>query len=392
VTRLSLVADETVLFGPADLPPLTSEEIAHVAALHHRLRDLVRDAGGVLPFPRFMEEALYGEELGYYTGRRSVFGSAGDYTTASDESDAYAALFAHKAKGLFASGLAPAVLEIGPGTGRFAADFVRELTLHGVALSAYHLLEPHPRCEAQQRALLGAGEQGPFRWCRQAPAEFRGLVLAHEIFDAQPCARFARTTEEFCAWGLGVNGDRLGWRLVPADPVLVAELAAIERDLGGPFSAPYVSEALMDYGRVLALLDAVAEAFFLVVDYGHPRRTFYHPERRTGTLRCHYRHRVHDDPLHAPGVEDITAHVDFTRLAILAEARGWSVEGFDSLGEFAVAGGSFEAVATSAARRRALARLTDPATAGEVFKVLALARGEVPLGPTRVGRDRIGTL
>jgi len=136
----------------------------------------------------------------------------------------------------------------------------------------------------------------------------------------------------------------------------------------------------------------VSEALFLAVDYGHPRRSFYLPERRTGTLRCHYRHRVHDDPLRAPGVEDITAHVDFTRLAILAERAGWTVEGFLPLAAFAVAGGSLEAAAVSAGRRRALDRLVDPSVLGESFKVLILTRGaQTPL-PDDGGFDRLATL
>ena len=390
--RLSVAGDEGNVFGPADLPPLDPEEAVHVAAVRRRLRELARSAGGILPFARFMEEALYAPDLGYYTGERPVFGSAGDYTTASDESDAYAALFAHKAAALVASGLPPAVLEIGPGTGRFAADFVRELALRGIALTAYHLLEPHPRRASGQRALLAAAGNGPFRWCQRAPEGFRGLVLAHEVFDARPCARFARTAEGPRAWGRVEENESLAWRLVPAEPSLAAEIDAIESDLGGPLPVPYLSEAVMDYAPVLALLDGVSDALFLAVDYGHPRRTFYHPERRAGTLRCHYRHRVHDDPLHAPGVEDITAHVDFTRLAFLAEATGWTVEGFLPLAGFAVAQGSLEAVAVSPARRRGLARLVDPSVMGEVFKVLVLARGEATPLPDCAESDRLATL
>jgi len=390
VTRCSTSGGEAVLFGPADLPALTADEAARVAAVRRRLRELVRAHGGFLPFARFMETVLYDGELGYYAGGRPVFGPAGDYTTASEESDAYAALFAHKAAALMAAGLAPEVLEIGPGTGRFASDFVRELALRGRTVVSYHLLEPHPTREAEQRALLGA--EGSFRWCRRAPAGFRGLVLAHEVFDAQPCARFAASPEGPLAWALAAEEDHLAWRLVPAEPELAEEVAAIERELGATFPVPYVSEALMDYGRVLALLDGVSEALFLAVDYGHPRRSFYLPERREGTLRCHYRHRVHDDPLRAPGVEDVTAHVDFTRLAMLAERAGWTVEGFLPLAAFAVAGGSLEAAAVSAGRRRALDRLVDPSAMGESFKVLVLTRGAgIPL-PDDGGFDRLATL
>ena len=390
--HLSWQAEEGPLFVPAELPPLTPDESARVTAMRRHLHTLVQASGGLLPFARFMEEALYAPGLGYYAAGRRVFGPRGDYTTASSESDAYAALFAHKVAGLMHAGLPPEVLEIGPGTGRFAADFVRELHRRGVALKAYHLLEPHLPQEQEQRSRLDNGSEQAFHWCRRAPAGFRGLVLAHEVFDAQPCARFTWDGRRHHGWGLVTEGDRLGWRLGPPTPDLAAEIAVIRAELNAPLPVPYVSEAAADYGRIFALLEEIPEALFLIVDYGHPRREFYHHDRCSGTLRCHYRQRVHDDPLHAPGVEDITAHVDFSRLACLANTAGWTVEGFTSLAGFAVAQGSLEAVAISQERRRALARLVDPSVMGEVFKVLVLVRGESLPFPDLERSDRLASL
>lgn len=390
---LFLPDEDLPVYGPSEPVPLEPEEVRAAARMRAHLLGLVRASpDGGLSFARFMEEALYAPGLGYYTGERNVFGPGGDYTTASDEADAYAALVAHKLSSLLAEGLTPAVLEIGPGSGRFAADLVRELALRGLRLEAYHLLEPHPAAEARQRAVLGGEASGPFRWCRRAPPGFRGLVLAHEVFDAQPCERFLLAPEGVRGWALAERNGSLAWRTEPAAPPLAREVAAILADLEAPLPVPYVSEAAMAYGRVFDLLEGVDDALFLVLDYGHPRRTYYHPERRTGTLRCHHRHRVHDEPLRAPGVEDITAHVDFTRLAEVATGAGWTVEGFVPLARFAVHGGSLEAAAADGRRRRALERLVDPALMGEVFKVMALARGARAPLPDFGRDDRTATL
>lgn len=391
MTRRLLLPGEASFFGPLDRPSLDPEERLRVEEMRRHLLTRIRQSPtGSLTFARFMEEILYAPGLGYYASTRDIFGPAGDYTTASHEADAYAALFAHKVGRLLTAGLPPEVAEVGPGSGRFAADFIRELAERGHRLKAYYLLEPHDEGAAAQRRLLGAG--GPYRWARRLPPGFRGLILAHEVFDAQPCERFLLTAAGPQALELVANGDTLALVPCEAGSSLRQELDELHTDLTDPLPVPYLSEAAMEYERVFDLLTGADEALFLVVDYGYPRRSYYHPERRTGTLRCHYRHRVYDDPLWAPGVADVTAHVEFTRLALHAVEAGWTVEGFTSLASYALSEGSLEAVDTSGPRRRALARLIDPAVMGEVFKVLVLARSDSFPLPELGEADRSATL
>ena len=226
-------------------------------------------------------------------------------------------------------------------------------------------------------------------WLTQLPqAPVTGVMLANEVADALPCRRFIVAGGGVQELGAGLDGSgRLGDAVAAADALLRDECARLVAELEAPLPEGYVSEVCLRADAwVASLADALQRGALLLFDYGLPRRHYYHPQRNTGTLRCHFRQHVHDDPYVNVGLQDITAWVDFTRLAQAGLMAGLEVEGFATQAAFLLASG-IEAMAAEATGERERVRLAGearrlmlPEEMGEAFKVLALTRGlDTPL-------------
>jgi SAM-dependent MidA family methyltransferase len=219
----------------------------------------------------------------------------------------------------------------------------------------------------------------------------RGVVLANEVLDATPVERFVLRHRpgglDVRALGVGLNGDAFEWCDLSPSPELMHAVADIVEGLPEPLPDGYVSEACLSYQPWMASLAEHLDAgVALLIDYGLPRAHLYHPERRHGTLRCHFRQRAHDDPFLHPGLQDITAWVDFTRVAEAADTAGLDVLGFATQAAFLI-GAGMESLLTTAMQAAAddprtqarlageARRLMLPGEMGEVFKVIALGRG-----------------
>lgn len=363
------------------LPALKPEEAAHSAALLQQILQRIDEGGGFLDFEAFMQLALYQPGWGYYSAGSAKIGAAGDFTTAPEVSTLFARCVARQCAQILRS-CGGGIVELGAGTGSMAATVLQELAVLGVTPEFYDILEVSADLAQRQQqhlARLPEALSSRVRWLKQLPEHPRhGVVLANEVLDALPCRRFVMRDGAIEALGVVRSGTAtLGWA-TRAD----ANLLTAVRDLNIEFAADYCSEVCLRadpwIASIAALLDQGA---LLLFDYGLPRAQYYHPDRHSGTLVCHFKHRAHFDPLINVGVQDISAWVDFTRVALAGDAAGLEVLGLCTQAGFLLGSGIEELLAqpcdpVAQARQSGEARrLLMPGEMGEAFKLLALGRG-----------------
>ncbi|MEX0915095.1 MAG: SAM-dependent methyltransferase, partial [Wenzhouxiangellaceae bacterium] len=274
------------------------------------------------------------------------------------------------------------VLELGPGSGALARDVLLQLE-HKPA--QYLLLEPSaPLREVQHETLAELPDDllARVEWIAAPPkGKFSGVIVANEVIDALPVERFRIGAAGIEQSRVAVTDGRFDWTMAPARGRLLAAVEHLIADLAEPPGPGYVSEVCVDLAEWLATVtEPLERGLVLLVDYGYPRREYYHPDRNAGTLVCHYRHRAHFDPFVWPGLTDISAFVDFTAVAEAAEQAGLEVAGFTNQAGFVLGSGvsdRLERVSDDRERMRLtgeLKRLVLPGEMGEKFKIMALAR------------------
>ncbi len=276
------------------------------------------------------------------------------------------------------------VLEFGAGSGALARDLLDALQARGVQVTRYAIVEVSPDLRDRQRAKLADhAARGTVQWLDAPPAGFDGVIIANEVLDVMPVRLFVNGEGgQVLERGVTLREGALAFAERPADDALRAAVAAIEQETGA-LPAGYGAEV----GEVARAWSAslgswLARGVALLVDYGFPRREYYHPQRAMGTLMCHYRHHSHAEPLWLPGLNDITAHVDFTAVADAAHGAGLDVIGYTTQAHFLLNCGLLDLVQQEHTPQRAgeAQRLVSEAEMGELFKVLAVGRGvDVPL-------------
>ncbi|GAP65352.1 hypothetical protein MBSD_n0641 [Mizugakiibacter sediminis] len=372
------------------------EPSADERALSQRLRDLLREeiaAHGHIPFSRFMERCLYAPGLGYYSAGRTKFGAAGDFVTAPELGELFARCVVNAVlSALRTLGPQADFLELGGGSGAFAEVALRALADADALPRRYLILEPsadlRERQQARLRAALPPELSARAQWLERPPQEpWRGVLFANEVIDALPATRFTVRHGEVLEECVALDGEGRFARVDrPTDPLVTGAVRHLEADLGQPFADGYRSELLPQLPYWMQAVAGSLEAgLMLFVDYGYPRREYYLPERSDGTLVAHYRHRAHADPYHLPGLQDLTAFVDFTALAEAGNSAGFGVGAYLPQAQFLIASGLAEAFAAASeaapddAARYRLAqeakRLTLPGEMGERFQVMLFARG-----------------
>lgn len=378
-----------------DLPELTADEAAHSAELVAQVRAAIARAGGWIDFEQFMQLALYAPGLGYYSAGARKFGAAGDFITAPEVAPVFSRCLAVQcAEVLRHLGTTEArILELGAGSGVMAADLLAELERQDALPAEYLILDLSADLRERQRATLEQAVPhllGRVRWLDGLPDDpFDGLIIANEVLDALSVQRFTIRHGDVNALGVSDEFGQLVLAEARAGQRLVAAVRQIERDTGAQLPDGYESEVCVGLAQWLAAIGAcLARGVMLFVDYGLPRREYYSPERMTGTLLCHFRHRFHEDALTRVGLQDITAWVDFTAVAAAAEPAGFEVAGYTTQAHFLIGAGLGEFVANveglDLVQRLNLSRqamvLTLPGEMGERFKVIALTRAyEGPL-------------
>ena len=378
------------------LPP-DADAQSHSAHLREVIQEQVIAAGGHLPFWKFMELALYAPGLGYYSAGAHKFGKGGDFTTAPESSPLFSACVADALAPVLQQ-LGPDALfvEIGGGSGAFAETCLAKLLALDALPARYAILEPSADLRERQRERLQARLppllfelvewlDGPI----QEP--WNGVLFANEVIDALPTPRFAIRDGDVFEEYVSLDGEGRFLRSDrPADPMLATAVRHIERQLPEPFAEGYRSEALAQLPYwIQAVMGAMQDGAMLFVDYGYARGEYYQPQRRDGTLRAFRQHHVIGDVFAWPGLQDITASVDFTALAEAGTAAGFEFAGYCSQASFLIGNRLQENLALAEARasddiarhalREQVKRLTLPSEMGERFQAMGFQRG-VELG------------
>lgn len=381
---------------PAGLPSPDADSLAHSRAVADYIRaDIARE--GAIPFGKFMHHALYAPGLGYYVAGNAKFGPEGDFVTAPQVSQLFGRVVARQvASVLNASG--GSVLELGAGRGELACQMLERLAEADALPEKYLILEVSPELAERQRSALAHLPDDLKRrvaWIDGLPQGFKGVILANEVADALPVERLRwRQGGLEQAW-VTSDGDAFGieWR---SAPVSVAPAFA-EHGLPDGYETTW-STSLGPWVR--DLVGSLDTGLALIFDYGTGRSDYLNAERSGGWLRCHFRHRAHDDPFVLVGIQDITAWVDFTSIAEAAVDAGAEVAGYVTQAQFLLQGGLDEefAAASPADERgrlefaQQIKRLTLPSEMGENFKCIGLKKGNAPLPPAFQGIDLSASL
>lgn len=377
----------------AGIPDPEPAAQAHSARLRQLIREQIVASGGRIPFWRFMELALYAPGLGYYSAGAHKFGPGGDFVTAPEISPLFSACVAESLAPVLRQLGADAVfLELGGGSGAFAQACLETLR-DGDALPArYAILEPSADLRARQRARLQATLaedllarvdwlDGPI----QAP--WSGVVFANEVIDALPTTRFCLRDGAVLEEWVALDGAGGFARVeVPADVMLAAAVRQLEAQLPQPLADGYRSEVLVQLPYwVQAVVGGMERGALLFIDYGHARGEYYLPERSDGTLRAFRQHHVIADVFAWPGLQDITASVDFTALAEAGVGAGFEFAGYCAQAGYLIAHRLLDHLAAAEAHaadagalhnlRQQVKQLTLPSEMGERFQAMGFQRG-----------------
>lgn len=366
------------------LPAPSPEALEHSQQLTATLQARIAAADGWISFAEFMAEVLYAPGLGYYTAGARKFGAAGDFVTAPELTPLFARALAHQAAQVMTLSH-PHIIEAGAGSGRLAADLLLALEALGQLPDRYGILDVSADLRQRQHQTLT--QRAPHLlervyWLDELPAACSGLVLGNEVLDAMPV--HCVTWQDGTILEKGVSLDEAGrfvWLERPATGRVLEEAVAVAGECLLP---PGFSSELLLAGPAWAATwgERLQQGALLLIDYGFPRREFYHPQRHGGTLMCHYRHQAHPDPFYLPGLQDITAHVDFTGIIAAAFPAGLELLGYTSQAQFlfncgllqaleALEPGSLPYLKAAAA----VQKLVQPQEMGELFKVIAMGKG-----------------
>jgi SAM-dependent MidA family methyltransferase len=358
---------------------------AHSASrsLHHLIADEIQRNSGWISFAQFMELVLYAPGLGYYSGGAAKLGKDGDFTTAPEITPLFGGAVAQVVASLFEQ-TAAHILEFGAGTGKLAFDILTEMQQLGVAIERYAIVELSGELRARQEQMLQGFPQ--VTWLDRMPSSFSGVVVGNEVLDAMPVNLVVKTEQGWNERGVSLS-DRT---FVFSDRSCNQELAAQIPD-AADLPVGYVTEVHPVANAFMRSLASMLNAGHnetgrgsaaILIDYGFPAHEYYLAQRAQGTLMCHYRHHAHPDPFYLPGLQDVTAHVDFSAMAQAAVDAGLDMLGYTSQAAFLIDAGIGDLLMrTSPTDERhylpqanAMQKLISPAEMGELFKVLVVGK------------------
>jgi SAM-dependent MidA family methyltransferase len=378
------------------MPLPDSDALAASHALQQEIAAAIQLSGGAIPFSRFMELALYAPRLGYYSGGAAKLGASGDFTTAPEITSLFGAALARAAAAIIAQS-APNIIEFGAGTGKLARDVLTALAEEGVQVERYTIIELSGELRARQQEALKDFAQ--VEWRDGFPASFNGVVLANEVLDAMPVELVLKTAGGWRRQMVTVEDGRFAYVQADLDAALAAQLA---RQVPASDSLPegYLTElhpVACGFMGSLASMFAGGKGAAILLDYGFPAHEYYVDQRSGGTLMCHYRHHSHPEPFFLPGLQDITAHVDFTAMALAAQDAGLPVLAYTNQSGFLLACGIADLLLRTdpddavryLPQSKAVHKLVAPSEMGELFKVLVVGSGvELPAPIVRADRSR----
>ena len=368
------------------LPEPDKVSAEHSRELTVKIQQRIAEKGGTIPFSEFMNLALYSPAMGYYVAGQRRFGAEGDFVTAPELGDVFGRCLARQiAQVLHGIDGESNVLEFGAGSGSLAASLIKELECLDTLPERYLILETSP--DLQQRQQQTIRQLAPehferFTWLQSMPEQaINGVILANEVLDAMPVEVFSvDDVSNIKQFLVRAENEGFQWDSCPAPGKLAERIKRLD------LPAAYSSELNPAIDGWLAMISSgLQQGVVLLIDYGFPRHEYYHPQRTSGTLMCHYRHHSHGNPLSLVGIQDITAHVDFTAVAEAAVAAEMDVLGYTTQSNFLLGSGLVELIPTDSLNQEKLTKeqlkmnheiqmLTSPAEMGELFKVIALGK------------------
>ncbi|GMR16012.1 MAG: SAM-dependent methyltransferase [Gammaproteobacteria bacterium] len=371
--------DSKDLPAPGALAQKVSEELIAL------IKDEIDSNDGAISFQRYMELALYAPGLGYYTAGSAKLGEKGDFITAPEISPLFSQALANAILPVLNS--EQIILEVGAGRGRMAADILVFLKNKNKLPEEYWILELSADLRERQKQTIA--ETIPefidkVKWLDTLPEKFSGVVLANELLDAMPVQLFQKNKNDINDVNVAWVDDKFAFKFKSSfDERLVSRVKNIEAELESVFDSGYVSEinfAAEDWIKSIA--ESLQQGVIVLIDYGFPRHEYYHAQRNQGTLMCHYQHRTHPDVFVYPGLQDITAHVDFTAMADAALESGLNIIGYTNQVSFLMGAGLIELAALNDEEdikqqietASQIKKLTLPHEMGELFKVIGFSK------------------
>ena len=386
------------------LPTPDADSAAHSAAVARHIREKVNNAGGCISFAEYMHEALYSPGLGYYSAGSAKFGTDGDFVTAPEISPVFGRVVARQCAQVLGATGGGSVLEFGAGSGKLAAEVLRKLADIDALPDRYCIFEVSADLRDRQETFLSREIPDFLKnvsWLNQLPRQHKGVVIANEVLDALPVERFVRRSDHVAQLCVTVVDDQFVTLEREAPVVLASAVAAIENSLGRSLPEGYVSEVcLAATGWIDDLADLLHEGVAFLFDYGVSQCEYYAEDQSDGWLRCHFRHHAHNDALILPGIQDVTAWVDFSAVATAAHEHGLDISGYVTQAHFLINGGLTDELAKysdlpPAAQLELSGQvklLTLPGEMGENFKCLGLSRGTESTPDSLATADRAITL
>tara|TARA_R110002050_G_scaffold269917_2_gene412747 strand:+ start:293675 stop:294847 length:1173 start_codon:yes stop_codon:yes gene_type:complete len=384
------------------LPAEDSIAQQHSEQLLTLIKQKINEAGGKITFAEYMQLCLYAPGLGYYSAGSHKLGSGGDFTTAPEISSLFSRSLAHQLCDVLQQIEQGDILEFGAGSGKMAVDILQELNDKQSLPKHYYIIEASADLQQRQQYLIHnviPELENKVIWLDSFPESFTGVVLANEVCDAMSVHRLHFNNDACYERYIVIIDDQLQWHDDELSHVeLIDKVADIQTLIG---NSDYFTEInLVAEAWLTSLADNLQHGAVFIIDYGYSHAGYYHPQRSDGTLMCYYQQQGHNNPLLLPGLQDITAHVDFTALAQIAVDNGLDVAGFQSQADFLLAGGITELSVLDASddgffmlrQATEIKRLTLPSEMGETFKVLTLTKNLEQLLPRIKQGDRRYTL
>lgn len=372
-----------------DFPELSTDEINHSEQLIEKI--IAAMNGGIISFSDYMHMALYEPGLGYYAAGATKIGEAGDFVTAPEISPLFGQCLATHISQSFKSGKQENILEFGAGTGKLCFDIINSLNQNNITWHSYQVLETSADLIQRQQQFLSSHlseqDMAKISWIQQLPHQFNGVILGNEVMDAMP-VNIVLKQQCWHELGVAFEGNKFTWKEVAGDSKAAQLMQQIEQNNQLELDIGYCAEINLQHTAWMnSLSEACDSVDVLLIDYGYFQEEYYHPERTTGTLMCYFRHRGHSDPLILPGLQDITASVDFSALAQAAENSGFEVNSITTQAEFLIRNNLIEHAeqltknscdnqqVAEIKTSQQIKTLTLPAEMGEIFKMMSFSKG-----------------
>lgn len=362
---------------------------AHSNQLKQLIIETIRQSDGFISFAHYMQLCLYAPGLGYYSAGSHKLGAGGDFTTAPEISPLFGASLARHVQRILPQLEYKNILEFGAGSGKLAVDLLDQMQRDEITFDHYYIVDTSADLKQRQQQLLAQKHPdllSKIIWLEQMPAEFEGVIIANEVCDAMPVQLIQFTEEAVVEQGISEIKGEFCWQSRPLPSSLAAKADEIRQHLS---ATPYLTEInLQAPAWVSTIANSLVRGAVFIIDYGYSFNEYYCADRSQGTLMCFFQQQAHQNPLLLPGLQDITAHVDFTALAEAAVASGLNVSAYQAQADFLMAGDITmlaaelqQQCATESwlQHSAALKQLLLPGQMGERFKVLTLSKALAPL-------------